>query len=223
MSQKQPKNYHSIVMQVTIAAMVVGVFGWISVWDSYSLKVIPLQAKYTLGMANDQDLKELSQICYERKRYDCSSNTLRSLVTVYNSKESSLYEQLADSYIKTNRPKQAISAIESLEKIKTVSSDLLEQKAQLQMKNGQEQKALETLNKANSVAKGTDRISVAREQIALLIKMNLFTEAYSKIMEIRKSSTLANLFMEKELRMITKHLEVAQLKLPSRNPASYRR
>ncbi len=207
------KNYQAIVWQISIAALVVICFGWISVWDIYSLQVIPLQTKYNLGFAKESDLKELAQICYERKRYACASSTLKGLISTFqSSRDPASYQKLIDSYLKLDQLKQALQAIESLEKTTGITGAMLEQKATIQIKLGEEQKAVATFDKAAALSKGADRISIVRDQIALMIKLNLFQQAQNKILEVRRSSTLAGLFMEKELRAILNHASVAQLK-----------
>lgn len=207
------KNYQAILWQVGIAAMVIICFGWISVWDTYSLQVLPLQAKYNLGFAKESDLKELSNICYERKRFSCASSTLKSLISNFqSSRDPASYQKLIDSYLKLDQLKHALQAIEALEKTNSITGAMLEQKATLQIKLGQEQKAVHTFDKAAALSKGAERIGIMRDQIALLIKLNLYQQAQNKILEVRRSSTLAGLFMEKELRFLIKSASIAQLK-----------
>ena len=198
----QPKNVQAILWQVSIALMAVLTFTWISIWDTYSLEVLPLQAKYNLGFAKEADYKALSRICFERKRYECASSTSQTLALRFQTKDPVFYQHWMESAAKLNQPKSALAALESLQKMQGPSATLLEQKAKLQLKLGEEQKALESLNKASGLAQGLNRIAIAREHISLLIKMNLFAQAHSKIMEIRHSNALAHLFMEKELRSI---------------------
>ena len=207
------KNYQAIIWQIGIAASVIICLGWISVWDTYSLQVLPLQAKYNLGFANESDLKDLSKICYERQRFSCASSTLKSLISNFqSSRDPASYQKLIDSYLKLDQLKQALQTIEALEKTKDITGAMLEQKATLQIKLGEEQKAVHTFDKAAALSKGAERIGIMREQIALLIKLNLYQQAQNKILEVRRSSTLAGLFMEKELRFLIKSASIAQLK-----------
>ena len=199
----------AIMWQIGFAVTAILTFSWISAWDTHSLTVLPLQAKYTLGFAKPADLNALSGICFERKRYDCSSQTLKALIDTHKTKNPVHYTQIIESYLKLSQTKQALIYISAFEKVQTPSAELLAQKAQLQIKVGEEQKALDSLNRATRLASGPERVSLIREQVNLLMKLNLFAQAQTKILEVRKSSAIAHLFMEKELKAIHSRLNVA--------------
>lgn len=199
----------AILWQIGFAVTGILTFSWISMWDTHSLTVLPLQAKYTLGFAKANDLNALSNICFERKRYECSSSTLKVLIDTHKTKNPVHYTQIIESYLKLQQPKNALAYINVFERVQTPTAELLSQKAQLQIKLGEDQKALDSLSRSARLAKGADRVGIIREQVNLLVKLNLFQQAQSKIMEVRHSSAIAHLFMEKELKAIQLRLNIA--------------
>lgn len=199
----------AVVWQIGVALVGILTFSWISIWDTHSLTVLPLQAKYTLGFAKADDLKQLSAICFERKRYECSSQTLKVLADKFKTKDPIHYAQLIESYLKLGQTKSALFYIATFEKVKTPTADLLAQKAQLQMKVGEDQKALESLGRAVRLAVGPQKVALVRDQVQLLLKLNMYQQAQTKILEVRRSSAIAHLFMEKELKSIQLRLNVA--------------
>lgn len=199
----------AILWQIGFAVTAILTFSWISIWDTHSLTVLPLQAKYTLGFAKFEDLNALSNICFERKRYECSSNALKALITGYKTKNPVHYTQAIESHLKLGQTKNALIYINTFEKVQAPSVELLAQKAQLQIKLGEDQKALDSLTRASRLATGPEKVALIREQVNLLVKLNLFQQAQSKIMEVRRSSAIAHLFMEKELKAIHLRLNIA--------------
>ncbi|MGZ3721975.1 MAG: tetratricopeptide repeat protein [Bdellovibrionales bacterium] len=61
----------TIILYSTFLAVFLGSFIQLTNWDNYSLDIIPLKIKETIGMSNQQDNEKTAQICMDLKKWDC--------------------------------------------------------------------------------------------------------------------------------------------------------
>jgi tetratricopeptide (TPR) repeat protein len=183
-SVMQRKNIKSIL---AMSGFLILAFIHIVNWDRHSFAIVPLKMKQILGMASPSDLRNISDICTERMKYDCVDSALSELMASEGRPEDFL--RLGDLRRKLGQHKSAISAYETaltLHPVTAADNSLLADA------NFGMAKSYEAIGQIDQAASHYETAIVAKPEVIQIT----VTQAYLNMLKVAGRSDLAQKVVE---------------------------
>lgn len=204
--KESSKQIDRICISIALfAALLIGSFIHTVNWDKHFFTIIPLKAKQTLSVATADELRQISEICTDRKKWACSEEALKAAHQVDPADLTHL-ELLGSLQVKQNN---------MLSASKTYSIYFSNNGTNLDAKYNYA-KALAAINdvkKAEKYFKDVLRakpailqITVTRHYISMLVKNDQLSKAKKVIEHFRRQGSNTGLFMNKEYKSIKQKL-----------------
>jgi tetratricopeptide (TPR) repeat protein len=197
------KSYLKASLLVTV--LLVASFIQAVNWDQYFFSIIPLKIKEMTSTASTMDLKEITRICNERKKWDCVE---ASLLKTYQSSPNTEIEALAELgkiQFQRGETDAALQTFSTYFAQGGLSLDASYDYARSLSLRGQVDQASQVYEKILEAKPDTLQVTVAQNYVRLLMNNNRFSQAKDLLEEIRKSGSNANMFMDKEFQEIATH------------------
>jgi tetratricopeptide (TPR) repeat protein len=167
-------------------------------WDNYSLEMIPLKIKESLGASSTADLERMAQICMDLKKWDCvEANYIRLSNT-----DSTLLPRLGAFEMKRAKYNEAAQAYYAF--FQKGGSDLEASynyaKALAQL--GQVDEAIKYFDQVLAAKPDVLQVTVVQNYVKLLMDHQRYDQAKKLIANIRKTSPESASFMDVEYKKI---------------------
>ena len=197
-------NANSMTL-IAFALLIILSLVHITHWDTYSLKIIPLKAKQSLGLAKLDELKEIASICIKRKKIEC---TIKAKEASYKQESDlNLLLELGEHYSQLGREQEAQSTYRRYFEQGGDSLDAHYEYARLLDQFGEIYKATKhyktLLTSSTPLSK---KAKYTRAYVRMLIEHRKWALAKRAIYTYRKASQSGYFFMEDELLIINKSI-----------------
>ena len=167
-------------------------------WDNYSLEIIPLKIKSTLGGLSQPDLERSAEICMELKKWDCVESNYSTIGQL----DSTLLPRLGAFQMKRAKYNEAAQSFYGF--FQKGGSDLeasynyAKSLAQL----GQADEAIKYFDQVLAAKPDVLQVTVVHNYVKLLMTHQRFEQAKKLIADIRKTSPESQSFMDTEYKKI---------------------
>lgn len=200
-----------------VTLLMLGGFIHIINWDKYSVAIVPLKLKELHGSASYKDQIKISEICHERKKYDCQSKALEKALEFNFQNEALTKEIISLNYRMENYDQVIRYASMNLgHNEKDHESRIYLAQAYYHLDQVEESK--KHYRYLTSGTPNMDKLNAARAYVRLLIGTNDYVTAKNVIKSYRKISAQTNSFLNEELQAAEQGLK----KTASRGIASTR-
>lgn len=176
-------------------------------WDKHSLTIIPLKVKEITGMASLQDLKTISEICTERKKWDCVEAALAQTYQMSPQSELEVLAELGKLQFKRGDYVGAFKSLSTYFNQGGVSLDASYDYARVLAQQGQVDQASQVYDEILKAKPDTLQVTVAQNYVRLLMDNSRYKKAKDLLEEIRKSGSNASLFMDKEFQELATYVK----------------
>ncbi|MGE0762095.1 MAG: tetratricopeptide repeat protein [Bdellovibrionales bacterium] len=186
----------------TAIALVLGFLQTAS-WDKFALEIIPLKIKQYGGMASNENLIRIAQICAERLKHDCVET---AYATLANRGQNDFFAELGKYQVRRGNK---TAALQSLTQYFKQNGTDLEAAYQYAKVLGDAGKVEESITYFDSIIKAkpeTLQITVVQNYVKMLVHNNRRPEALKLIKDTRKSSSSASMFMEDEYKQLEQQI-----------------
>jgi len=199
-NQSQAAQKRMLKIFLVNGALAIAAFIHLVHWDQYAIAVIPLKAKFSLGLSDNLDLQGLSDICSARMKHDCAEETLRALATRQDDIETQiklghlqrkmgLWKRSADSF------EGALALAEKAQAVTTsVQAEILYGLGKAHQQLGSSALAADYFERAIKAKPEVIQVTVTEDLVALLTKMGENDRAKKVVEEARKRSGSKILF-----------------------------
>lgn len=208
--EKKPAEKKTALFMVILGFTLLGGLIQVVNWDKYALSVIPLQTSVLFGSATIADHEAFSQICLERKKYDCAKDHLMSLV---KSDSQNLEAQLSLGLLQV-RMSELPAAKETLGLYLENGGDDPRAKFNLAKVLTQQDQIGEALKIYKNLLRsktGVFQVSVTKEYIRTLMQAKKWKLAKAAIQQARLRSQAHNAFMASEYLAVKQQLRHRQV------------
>lgn len=167
-------------------------------WDQHFFTIIPLKMKQMVGLASNEDLRKIVQICEVRLRHSCVQQALADLGK-RDPKDADVMLQLGEILRKTGQTAQAVAAYKEHFNRGGNSSEAAYQLAKIYEFSGQYNEAKEYYSRALLARPEVLQVTVIQNYVDMLIKLGESKDARGIIEDVRKKNgPSAHYFMAKE-------------------------
>lgn len=167
-------------------------------WDSYSLEIIPLKIKETIGATTPADMDRTAEICLALKKWDCvETNYSRAAVA-----DQTKLARLGDFQMKRAKYNEAAQTYYSFFKSGGNNLDSSYNYAKALTQLGQVDEATKYFEQVLGARPDVLQITVVQNYVKLLMDHQRFEQAKTLIQNIRRSSPGSGMFMETEFKKI---------------------
>ena len=190
------------VITVLLSIFMVTTYYYTLIWGKFSLQTAPLQIKGIMNTITPSELMELADICHQRKNQQCRIKTLSEIIKEEpNNKE--YWAALATAYRQNSKADYAIESYGHYFKLE--GKDLMHayNYAHLLSKSDDFENSKKYYEYVLEAKPGTLQVTVAREYVNLLMKMNQNDEALAFLRQTRNSGDNAKFFMEEEYKKLS--------------------
>ncbi len=203
-NKRLDKQVYKSFLKTSIALTIVLVGGFIQSvsWDQYAVSIIPLKLKQMTGTASITDMAEISKICFERKKWDCLSESLIKRYQMSPNTELETLAELGSLQFKLGQYAQAEKTLSTYFQQGGLNMDASYDYARSLSLQGEVDQASQVYQQILQAKPETLQITVAQNYIKLLMTNNRHREAKTVLDGIRASGSNANMFMDKEYKEI---------------------
>jgi tetratricopeptide (TPR) repeat protein len=184
---------------VMIGGVLIAAFLQAVNWDKHALVIIPLKTKQMAGIATAKDLNQIAEICFERKKFDCVERAYFQIAKKEPRNLTNL-ARLGDLQLRLGQ-----KSIDTLTMYFSLKGDDLNAVYNYAMALSREKRydqATRYFEIALAAKPDILQVTVIRHYVNMLMEAGRNDQAKQVILEYRKKSATADLFMAKELEQI---------------------
>ena len=167
-------------------------------WDNYSLEIIPLKLKETLGMRSPADLERTAEICFELKKWDCVESNYSARAQT----DSTQLPRLGAFQMKRAKYNEAAQTFYSFFQKGGSSLEASYNYAKSLAQLGQVDEAIKYFDQVLAAKPDVLQVTVVQNYVKLLMEHRRFEQAKKLITDIRKTSPESASFMDTEFKKI---------------------
>ena len=184
---------------IAVAVFAVSAHIQLSNWDKYSLDIIPLTIKETIGATTASDLETKAEMCMELKKWDCVETEYLKAAALDPVK----FQRAGDFQMKRQKFNPAAQSYYKFFQTGQQSLDVSYSYAKALAKLGQVDDAVKYFDQVLAAKPETLQITVVQNYVKLLMDAQRFDQAKVLISKIRKDSGPAGeSFMDDEFKKI---------------------
>ena len=193
------KKNQSILKQMAIASAGLLLFVvHFSKWGSHSVSIVYLKTAQITRLAGPSQYKKLSAICMKLKNYDCVESSLNSFYR--STKDPEQLKKLAGFQLRMKKDKASLKSYAEYFKQGEYDKQSAYNFAKLLDQFNQKEKALEYYNKILAVQKkNVLQVSVVRNKIDLLVRMNRKVQARRVIKKYEPLAKTSGNYIKQEI------------------------
>jgi tetratricopeptide (TPR) repeat protein len=190
---------------IVIAGVLIACFLQAVNWDRHFFTIIPLKVKHIAGFAGADDLESIASICVERKKHECVEKAYNDIARIAPTNLKNL-SRLGILQYKRQRYAQAAEVFSRYFSQKGTdlesAYDFALSLAHLKRYSDSEKYFRFALKQKDDVL----QITVVRSYIQMLMESGNLRHAKDVLVNYRKQSSSANMFMSKEFNEIRTRL-----------------
>ena len=168
-------------------------------WDKYALEIIPLKIKQFTGMASNDNMVRIAQICSKRLKHDCVETAYASLA---HRGQNDYFAELGKYQVRRGNKNAALQSLGQYFKQGGSDLDATYQYAKVLGDAGKADEATTYFDSIIKAKPETLQITVVQNYVKMLVNNNRRVEALKLIRDTRKSSSSASMFMEEEFKQL---------------------
>src|SRR5690606_24630914 len=165
----------------------VGVFIQAVNWDRHSFEIIPLTIKEFAGVANLNDYRRLTEICIERKKWDCTESSLAKRFALSPHSELEALADLGEVQYKRQKVREAADSLNQYFAQGGLNLDASYTYARALSDIGDLEQASTVYDRILKSKPDTLQVTVAQNYIRVLMKAQRHRQAKEVLEEIRES------------------------------------
>lgn len=191
------------VVSILLSILLVTTYYYTLFWGSFSLQTAPLQIKGILKKITPTELAQLADICHKRQNQQCRIKTLSEIIKL-EPENQDRWGNLANAYRQNKKYDYAIDSYARYFGLD--GKDLMHayNYAHLLSEDGKYDDAKKYYEYVLQAKPETLQITIAREYVETLMKMEANDEALAFLNQTRASGDNAKFFMDKEYEILTK-------------------
>ena len=175
-------------------------------WDTYFFKIIPIKAAHATGLAGTETIAELSNICEERKKYECVLDTLSELYEKNPLQQVEALHKKGKLLVKLERFEEATKIYSMYFENNGTDPEAHYQYAKSLRMLSQVPQATEQYQLALAAKPDVLQISVTRSFVDMLIQNRNYKYAKDIITHYRGKAQHSKYFLESELKTVNEAL-----------------
>lgn len=189
----------TITAFIAVSIFVVAAHIQLSNWDKYSLSIIPLVVKETIGADGPSDFEAKAEMCMELKKWDCVETSYLKAA----SHDPALLRRAGDFQMKRQKWNPAAQSYYKFFQAGQQNLEVSYSYAKALAKLGQVDDAVKYFDQVLAAKPETLQVTVVQNYVKLLMDAQRFDQAKVLISKIRKESGPAGeSFMEDEFKKI---------------------
>lgn len=204
------KMQNKIVSGIIIAGILfIGSLAYIGTWGGSSFKVATLQIQQLTGHFDKSSFKELKQICFNLKKYDCVEQVYKSFFK--SSNDLQILEELGEFQYNRDKLKEATKTYNLYFTKKGRSTKAAYLYGLILEQHGQFKHALNYYKYSLTMSKGITKFTAINSYINLLVQLKQFRKAKRALNLLKpflktKSMKTKNILVKQEYQRLKKQI-----------------
>lgn len=189
---------HTIVVFSSMLGLILFSFIQLMNWDSYSLEIIPLKIKDTLGMSSPANMDRTAEICMELKKWDCVETNYSHAGQADKTK----LPRLGAFQMKRAKYNEAAQTYYGFFQSGGADLEASYNYAKALAQLGQVDEAIKYFDQVLAARPDTLQVTVVQNYVKLLMDNQRYDQAKKLIQDIRGHGPESGSFMESEFKKI---------------------